>query len=80
MVGRLFAAGRQHGQKIARQKSAPQKSRIFRGIFQWMFSGVFQRNFTCQWYFPKDCYFSSGLLLELSNGCSVAFSNRIELL
>ena len=40
-----------------------------------LFSGIFQRNFAVQWYFPKDRHLSSGLLLELSNGISVAFSN-----
>ena len=66
-------------QHIAHQKSTPQKSSwIFSGIFQWIFSGTFQRNFTCQWYIPKDCHFSSGFPLELSNGCSVAFSNRVS--
>ena len=53
----------------------------------------FQRRFPmkCRWHFPtefhcsaifpqKDCHFSSGLLLELSNGFSVAISNGNSLL
>ena len=37
------------------------------------FSGIFQRNVTCQWYFPKDCHLPSGFLLEFANGLSMAF-------
>ena len=52
--------------------------------FRWhvpmdVFSGIFQRHLTCQWYFAKDCHFSSGLVLQLSNGISVVFSNGIYL-
>ena len=58
------------GQKIAHQKSTPQKSsRTFNGIFQWTFS-VFQHQFTFQWHAPKDCHLPSGLLPDLSSGCS----------
>ena len=32
------------------------------GTLQWIVSGIFQRNFTCQWYFPKDCHLSSGFV------------------
>ena len=43
------------------QKSTPRKSsRSFSGTFQWMISGMFQRNFFVQWYFPKDYHLSSG--------------------
>ena len=58
------------GQKIAQQKSTPQRSSR-------TFSGMFQHNFTWQWYFPTDCHLSSDLLLEMSNGLSVAFFNGI---
>ena len=59
----LFRGRRLH------QKSTPQKpSWIFSGIFRWTFSGIFQWVFTCQRYFPKDCHFPSGSLLEMSNG------------
>ena len=44
------------------------------------FSGMIQRNFICQLYFRTDCHLSSGLLQELSNGRSVAFSNGFSLL
>ena len=72
-------AGRRSDGEVAQtsvgaKDRTPQKSSwIFSGSVQWMFSSIFQRNFTCQWYFPKDCHLSSGFVLELSNGCSVAF-------
>ena len=70
-----------YGQKIALQKWTPQKSSwIFVGMFRWMFSGIFQPNYTFQWVVPKDCYLHSGFSLGLSNACSVAFSNDISLL
>ena len=54
----------------------PQRSsRIFSGIFQWMFSGVLQRIFNVQRHVPKDFHLSSGSMLELFNGVSVAFSD-----
>ena len=49
-------------------------------MFQWMFSGIFQQMFICQWCCPKDCHLSSELLLELSNGLSVVVSNGIPFL
>ena len=75
-----------HGQfttrgKDSHQKSTPRKSSwIFSCIFQWMFSGIFQQSFTFKWYYQKDCHLSSGLLLELPNGLSVAFSNGLSCL
>ena len=45
------------------------------GIVQWMFGGIFQRNFTFQLYFPTACHLSSGFSLELSHGFSMACSN-----
>ena len=42
-------------------------------------SAAFPNRFR-QWYVPKDCHSPSGLLLEVSNGCSVAFSIGISLL
>ena len=69
------------GQDVAHQKSTPQRSSwISSGIFQWTFRGIFQRNFTCQRYFPKDCHFLSGFLLELSSGYSLELSSGIPLL
>ena len=50
--------------KVAHLKSTPQKSsKLVSGISQWIFSGIFQRNFTFQWYVPKDCHFPCGLSL-----------------
>ena len=49
-------------------------------VFQWMLSGMFQRNIIVQLHDSKDCHLSSGGLLELSNGLSVAFSNGWSLL
>ena len=37
-----------------------------RWMFQWIVSGMFQRNLTFQWYGPKDCHLSSGCLLEFA--------------
>ena len=56
----------------SRRPSPPRNSsQILSGIFRWIFSGIFQRAFTCRWCFPKDCHLSSGCLLKLSNGLSV---------
>ena len=45
------------GQHIAHRKSTPQKSScICSGIFQWMFSVIFQETITCQLYVPKDSF------------------------
>ena len=44
------------------------------------FGGIFQRNFACQRPFPKDCRLLCGFLLEMPNGCSMAFSNITSLL
>ena len=35
---------------------------------------------TCQWYLPKDCHLSSGCLLDVSHGCSEAFSDECSCL
>ena len=49
--------------------------------FQWYFPMDVQWHFPTklifQWYFPKDCHVSSGFVLNLSNGFSVAFSNGV---
>ena len=46
------------GGKRSHQKSPPRKpSWIFSGMFQRIVSGIVQRIFTCQRYFPKDCHF-----------------------
>ena len=76
-VARASRAAREAwGRNTAHRKSTPQKASIIvSGIFQWTFGGIFQRNFNCQWYVPKDCHFPRGFLLEMSNGCSAAFSN-----
>ena len=67
------------GQKTAHQKSTPQKSSwIPRWHLPMDVQLLYQRNFTCRWYFPKDCNFPSGLSLELSDGLSVTFSNGIS--
>ena len=42
------------------------RSWIFSGIFQWIVSGIFWRNLTCQRYFPKDWHLSSRCSLKLS--------------
>ena len=60
------------GQPNVRQKSTPRTS-------SWMFSGILQHHFTCQWYVPKDCHLSSGFLPESSKGFSVTFSNEFLL-
>ena len=41
-------------------RGIPLLSGIFSGMFQWISRGMFQRNFTCQWYFPTACHLSSG--------------------
>ena len=41
---------------------------------KWARTSIFQRIFAVQRYFPKDCHFPSGFLLENSNGFSVASS------
>ena len=48
-------------------------------VFQWMFSGVFQRMFTFQWHAPKDCHFPSGCSLTSSEGFPLDVSNGIVL-
>ena len=61
------------GQNMAHHKGTPQKP-------SWNFSGIFLPNSTYRWYVQKDCHFSIGLSLELSNGLPVAFFNGISLL
>ena len=48
---------------------------ISSGISEWIISGIFKWNYICQWHVPKGCHLPSGLLLELSNGFSVASSD-----
>ena len=43
------------------------------GISKFISSDIFQRNYICQRYFPKDCHLSSGFLLDISNGFPIAF-------
>ena len=60
------------------EKSRPRKSSwMFSGVFQWISSGIFQRNLTFQWYFPQDCQLSGGCLLEMSYGISLVFSDEM---
>ena len=51
------------------------------GISQWMFSGIYQHNFTFQWYiFQRVVTFSSGFVLEFPHGFSVPSSEGTSLL
>ena len=57
------------------ESDTSESSWIFSGIFQWIVSGIFQHNFTCHWYFPKDCHLSSGCLLK----CPIDFQRHFPM-
>ena len=56
------------------------KTNILLNVMGWGRGVLFHRIFSFQQDVPKDCHLSSGCLLEVSNGLSVAFSYGNSLL